>query len=669
MRAFIALAWLAACGGNTGSLLSASRVSVNERLSTRIYVDAPLSAVALPASDGLVFVPQEESGTTTSVDIFASCNAAHGRDATLSVQIGDTRDPHRVETLVVTVVDDSSDACLAELQMWDEPCSGAACDDPCGPPPPGLLEPHDLQIEVGESHRICMHSTAVDVTRPLDGVELQLDPDDAAFTHQDSGDDKALVVHGKPWLVGNFHLALVAHVGDTEIRHPVTLAIGHAPATGIEVLAAGPATEFQRSAIGLRVHHFPGACMLDAPLAHPYRSRLTNDVTGDSVAGGNALPCDDEHGRYTLGIVPGIAAPLGLDIALTATNATANVPLKVMSLADDLPACTSFFQPTEVACADVDQDGTLDVVRMGSGSSCATGVTDWRAEAATTTITAPAGSVRHIFAVPTPGAPQIWGIDPTNTLVRLTGSHGAWSWQAQGLAPVGQTAVPFRRGMTLGPPDTIASLIGTKARFVALDGTPIAGDATLTESNPIAIGAVRLTAGPGLAVVNDLGTGYSVAVYRVAVSTLLPPQLTLVASGVVNSMPTGASVEIAGRGIGSQDLVMVFYAGLYASAVTELAMSGSALQLITQYGGVGSISATPESTVLLGAELGSVVSGGNGLSATFTPIDPDPPTHPVQGYGRAIAPCFDAMSKMVGFVERTGIGARVARRDIVPEEP
>ncbi|CAN5767406.1 hypothetical protein BH11MYX2_BH11MYX2_14450 [soil metagenome] len=331
-------------------------------------------------------------------------------------------------------------------------------------------------------------------------------------------------------------------------------------------------------------------------------------------------------------------------------------------------------------CADIEANGTLDIVQISTGSngSCftqvtgaaATGVYDWRAVAPVSLSTP--GGLDDVFTLAT-SPPQIWGVDTVGHMFKLNGTTKQWVAQFPTVT-MGPTVVPFHNGATDGPPNALASLVPGGIQFIDLT-TNFAKKATLTDPSPIAIGAIRMAASAGIVVVSSgsTGTSYPVKIYRPDLSMLggSASDLMWTVSGSATSMPTGAKVEIAGRGKAQQDLVMVFYEGEFATAVTEMQINaaGSGLTIIDQYAGVNGLAATSDGDVLLGFQEGTRLSSGIQPMPTYVLYDPVPPTDPSSTYGRAVTPCLDKFGATIGFAERTATGSRVVKRDITPEQP
>jgi hypothetical protein len=705
MKLAVLIVAVAACGASDDTLLSASRIALEELASVHVRVYAEVGDVTVDEPPRGLTVTTRLGADGTELEIGASCKAAHGGDTTLPVHV--TARDGRGATLMVHVLDNGTEACLAEIQVWDEPCDGATCDAACDATAdhPAVDSVDTFTFVRDTSHRLCVRSTAVDAMQ-IDGVALDLAPASSAFEAHEPCDlaapvqpcepgpnMRAVVVHGQPWLVGPFTLDVSASAGGLDFGHAIAVTIGDHDELGIETVATNTATEFTRTAVDLRVHHYPttaGTCELsvDDSSSPSFLMRLANDggdVTEPRKAG---LSCDDAHPHYVLSFVPGIDAPADSTVTLDAYGTKSALDFKVASQADDLGDCTSWVGPAKLslACADVDENGTLDVIRArGVGSACLTTVAEWRSGASVNLTTG--GSIGQVLAIPT-SPPTIWGITsntPMPSLRRFDSATQQWVQPFGAPIAVGSDIVPLRRAATSGPPDTLATLLtgGTPTvRFIAIDDAELGSfaDATLPLASPLAIGVIRHTVGssevPLLVAVGSGAPTYPIAVYSLTASLGMVKTATLTPLGnanAVHDMPSNATVSIVGRGNASpyQDIIVLFYASEFASAVTEAQFDGTSISFVTdgQYGGVGSIADTSEGAVLLGAASGALLSDGHGINASYTPWDPVPPTQPSSSYGRGIAPCIDKGGNMVGFVERSATGVRAIARDISVELP
>ncbi|HEY4177892.1 MAG TPA: hypothetical protein VGM90_13690 [Kofleriaceae bacterium] len=724
MKPAIVLLLLAACSDSRPSvLLSASRISVDELGAPGfVDIDAPLDAdirVDMPRLLDGSEVPDLNKelvrGNSLKLAISAICNTAHGVDTTVLVDVHD-HDDGRNATLVVDVADNGSNACLADVQIWKD-CEGPECigTTPCATQPPAI-PPTRLAIAArGTDARICVRAQAVAIEHPITDLHpevllgapldmtmprpLETTLEDKAFTfHAVDDTTRFLAVEGTDWLVGPYTLTVSTRVNGLTIARTLELDIGQPPDAGIEVSESPPATEFTVSQWDVHVHHFsPQACMLSLKPGPGFTAILAdanNRVDPSRVP----LDCSAAHAAYKLRIAPTISSDDMLSAKLSATQGTttlamATVAAKVRSTADEIVGCDTP-QPQKASlsdgvCADIDADGTLEVLDISSGvmggcltevsGAAATGEYDWRA--GTSAPLSTPGAFSDVFTLAT-SPPQIWAVDTDGQMWTLvkddTPQNTAmphWVRQYQNVR-MGPTVVPFRNGFQAGPPNALASLVPGGIQFVDLDAH-VAKKVTLSDPSPLAIGAIRTaTGGANIVIVSSAGatpSSYPVKIYSPDLSPLggSVGDLMWNVSGVAASMPSGAKVEIAGRGTAQQDLVMVFYEGEFATAVTEMQINGAGTSLITgdQYAGVNGLAATPDGDVLLGFQEGTKLSSGTYPMPKYVPYDPAPPTDPSSTYGRAVTPCLDMMGSTIGFTERTSSGSRVVKRDITPEAP
>ncbi|HEY4058930.1 MAG TPA: hypothetical protein VGM39_20085 [Kofleriaceae bacterium] len=721
MKRLLLLALVAGCTDSaTGDLLSSSRISITELATpTIIQVDAPDDhdvSWSPHTLDGTAVTDLDIERDGSDLGFMAGCTTAHGSNTTLLVDVTDeTARPRRTQTLVVDVANNGSDACLADVKVWID-CQG----DTCGDAPPCSVEKNRADAIIltrNTNARVCVRAKAVDETTTVIGdvklsvmlgvpagtetlQPLQTTAQKDAFEQHDVEGGRALEITGHDWLVGPFAFTATTHVGSLDLVRTLEMDIGDKADVGIELTGPLSTIEFVRSQWDVVVHHFPETmmCMLAMKADAGFVAKLSNGT--DSVDPVQApLPCEATHTHYTLGVVPTIDAALKLHAELLAGNpatpAQATISVGVQSAAENLGICSGGNQKATAAdgvCADIDNDGTVEILQVSAGTSggclvevkgaAASGNFDWRA-GVPASFAMPTGFA-DVFSLAT-SPPQIWAVDMAGQLYQLTKSNfltpGTFSWAMRfpGLT-MGPKVVPY--GPANSPPTALASLLDDNSiQFQDLG----AGHETWRKKVPIsvasavAIGASRLATGPGIVVVSSastMATSYSVGVYPAPdLNPLSSMQGTFVAkaTGVAPQMPTDADVQIAGRGTGQQDLVMNFFSGEFASAVTELQINAAGTGLVLanngQYGGVNSLASTPEGDVLLGLQLGAKLSTDISPNQKYTLWDPLPPANPSSTYGRAITPCLDGTGTTIGFAERTESAARALKAGISAQLP
>jgi hypothetical protein len=687
VRCWLPLLALVACDTpelDTG-LLSASRISLEERQTTRIHVAvATIDDFTFDAPQGITIVPLTD-GVGAAFDVTATCDAAHGSDADLVVGVHERGG--RDASLVIAVTDDASEACAATVSMWIEPCDlDASCDVPCTP---GSVPPATaFALAKAQSARVCVTAEALDSARPLAKELLSIEPATSGFVQGTTmGATRSIIVRGADWLVGPYQIRYEARAGAIATSAIAQLDLGATSDVGIEVVgSAGFAAvqEFARTTIPITVHRYPGStptCTLrvesmgTASVCFGTNAKLYA-ADGTSVDRCVSMPCGDEpHASFTLAYVPQIGSAavetLPLEVNTGAALTNANVVLDVISRAEDM-SCPG---ADRLACADVDGDGTLEVIASGPANTCLFSLPAWRQQAQTV----PARYTSRFLAVPqaSPKTPEILAIDGAGDVEHLVRTQlvvDSWQWMSRvtGKA-VPQDAIAIRSG-TSGPPNFLVGTIPgspATARFVPLSGLSTGGDVPLGRDGNVAVGALTTISGTQrLGIVSLEGAVASTpALSLLDIDwTTSPPKAGTLTTSVQTGLPAGFRYAVAGRStLGGDDILVNSYEGAFASGVSELT---SYPPVVTRtYGAVRSIAAMPDGSVLLGAA-GGAQQTEPGPIVTYRAIDPVPQTVPDSSYGDVIVPCLAADGSSAGFVVRTSADQfRAAQFGIVPQVP
>ena len=669
-RTLIVLVIASACDSSSSddSLLSASRLSLRERETATVQVRVEsLDDVEIEAPPGIAI---ERHRDTRSFEVTPTCDAG-GSDTTHEVIV---RTNGRSASLVIAVTDDTSAECLAKIEIWDVPCPTAACSVPCGAPPDPL--PTRFAFGRGETYRLCARAEALDKTRPLTKTTFTIEPFTRAFSTKPSTDDvQTVLVSGHDFLVGPFDVTFTAVSHDVTAIRRLPLLVGNDGDIGLEIPNPLPLTgELARSAVSLTVHRMGMApCalrfpILQIPIAPSFDAKLTA-ASGESIEFGTAgeLSCTDAaHVPFTLSVVPHATADAAVSVPVLLPADAKTVTFPVTSRIEDLfPSAVCSNSPKLIACADIDNDSTLDLVMASGSSSCTSKLTDFRG---TTYTTAGSNNIEQLFTIPT-SPPTIYALDATTRgLLRL--DRNTRTWVVVGTATLGARAAPARSAAS-GLPDTwVGIATGQKLRFTSFDassavdvGLPATVAADFSTLGVIAVD--QAGGGPQrLVIVGSITGGYRAYLLGVDWSK---PELVDLGTTLLDDMPTGATVTLATRAREgqSQDVIAAFLTTPFSNAVTEIVVS-TGLGVIASYGGVRSVASTPEGA-LLGAATGAQYTDIVLNATKYRTIDPIATLS--QSYGDVITACLDGQAKYTGFFMRAGDRMRVARPDVVRETP
>ncbi|MDQ3339331.1 MAG: hypothetical protein M4D80_29555 [Myxococcota bacterium] len=659
----LVLGLVAGCDdGDDGSLLSTSRLSLRERERATVQVDAKSFTVEAPPEF------QIEPGTS-SFTVTPSCNAAPGMDTTVPITI---RSGGRTATLVVAVIDDAGPDCLADIEIWEEPCTDIpdTCTQACGDKPATSSSRFDFARNT--SHRICVRAVPLDRTRPISS-ELAIVPDTGAFTDRDT---RRIVVRGRDWLVGPFEVVFSAQSSGITATRRVPMNIGVDGDIGLEVTKPAQMQELARGQIPLTVHRMGDPpCALRAPMAPgPTSPGFAGRVYGEDAfieyGGLQSLPCDTAaHVPFVLSVVPMAFAPSVLHVNVLVNETRTEVAMNVTSRIEDLmpPFVTCGSTRNRLACADLDGNDDLEIVIGDGAQSCVTTLPGFR-HAQEPYPSTGATVIDQVFTLPT-SPPKVYGTDTSGRLYVL--DPVTPSWTSINDKPVGQRVTAVRSTAT----GTVDRWVGVESakqlRISSLDvGVTSAVDIPNADASFVALAVIGVgrVAPQRLVVVGTVTGGYHA--YLFAVNWLVqPPLLTRVAPPLVlDTMPPGATIRLATREHGpNHDVIASFLSGVFQNAVTEIDLSFNGFAESTRYGGVRSV-ASANGPALIGATTGAQLTQVVTDVATYRPIDPL--AAPSNDYGDGIAPCFDKSGKLAGYAVNAGSGiVRISRTDVTLETP